>query len=162
MQGDPVAQYGLGMLYLLGTSEFPRDKGKAVVQFKLSAEQNHSPSQVALAKIYLEQNEILTATRFLELAARQQEIEAFYYLAELNLKGIGKDASCGMAAAYYKLVVERVGLDSSVEEANVAWRDGRVSDALVLYMLSAEQGYESSQANVAYILDSSPPSFDVD
>ena len=146
------------MIYILGASDAAKDQGKALQHFKASAEQNHPPAQVALAKMYLEQNEVIIATRYFELAARQGHVEAFYYLAELNYKGIGREKSCGIAAAYYKMVAERVEvLHSTLGEANVAWKEGRFTDAMVGFMMAAEQGYESGQANVAYLIDQSIP-----
>lgn len=142
------------MLYILGAADIPKDQGKALQHFKASAEQNHPPAQVAIAKMYLEQNEVIIATRYFELAARQGHVEAFYFLAELNHKGIGREKSCGIAAAYYKMVAERMEiLHSTVSEANQAWQEGHFKDALVSYMMAAEQGYESAQANVAWLID---------
>jgi SEL1 protein len=154
IQGDSIAQYGMGMLYLLGAGDVPKDQGKALQYFKASAEQNYSPAQVAIAKMYLEQNEIIIATRYFELAARQGHAEAFYYLAELSHKGIGREKHCGTAAAYYKIVAERVEvLHSTLGEALTAWNEGRFTDAMVGYMMAAEQGYECGQVNVAYLID---------
>jgi SEL1 protein len=148
----------MGMLYILGVADIPKDQGKALQHFKASAEQNYPPAQVAIAKMYLEQNEIIIATRYFELAARQGAVEAFYFLGELNHKGIGRERSCGIAAAYYKMVAERVEvLHSTLGDANAAWEGGRFTDAMVGYMMAAEQGYESSQANVAYLIDQSIP-----
>lgn len=149
----------MGMLHILGAGDVPKDQGKALQHFKASAEQNYPLAQVAIAKMYLEQNEVIIATRYFELAARQGHVEAFYYLAELNHKGIGREKSCGIAAAYYKMVAERVEvLHSTLGEANEAWKEGRFTAATVGYMMAAEQGYESGQANVAYIIDHSTSS----
>jgi SEL1 protein len=146
----------MGILHILGAGEVPKDQGKALQYFKASAEQNYAQAQVAIAKMYLEQNEVLIATRYFELAARQGHVEAFYYLAELNHRGIGREKSCGIAAAYYKMVAERVEvLHSTIGEANDAWKEGRFTDAMVHYMMAAEQGYESAQENVAYLIDQS-------
>ena len=146
------------MLHILGEGDVPKDQGKALQHFKASAEQNYPPAQVAIGKMYLEQNEVIIATRYFELAARQGHVEAFYYLAELNHKGIGREKSCGIAAAYYKIVSERVEvLHSTLGHANVAWEEGRFTDAMVGYMMAAEQGYESGQANVAWLIDQSTP-----
>jgi SEL1 protein len=154
IQGDSIAQYGMGILHILGAGDVPKDQGKALQYFKASAEQNYSPAQVAIAKMYLEQNEIIIATRYFELAARQGHVEAFYYLAELNHKGIGREKHCGTAAAYYKIVSERVEvLHSTLGEALTAWNEGRFTDSMVGYMMAAEQGYECGQANVAYLID---------
>lgn len=142
------------MLHILGVGDVPKDQGKALQYFKASAEQNYSPAQVAIAKMYLEQNEIIIATKYFELAARQGHVEAFYFLAELNYKGIGREKHCGTAAAYYKIVAERVEvLHSTLGEALTAWNEGRFTDAMVGYMMAAEQGYECGQANVAYLID---------
>lgn len=146
----------MGMLHILGAGDVPKDQGKALQYFKASAEQNYPPAQVAIAKMYLEQGEVMIATRYFELAARPGHVEAFYYLAELNYQGIGREKSCGIAAAYYKMVVERVeGVHSTLAEANAAWEEGMFTEAMVGYMMAAEQGYESAQANVAYLIDKS-------
>jgi SEL1 protein len=146
----------MGMLHILGVGDVPKDQGKALQLFKASAEQNYPAAQVSIAKMYLEQGEVMIATRYFELAARQGHVEAFYYLAELNHQGIGREKSCGIAAAYYKMVAERVEvLHSTLGEANEAWKEGRFTDAMVGYMMAAEQGYESGQANVAYLIDHS-------
>jgi SEL1 protein len=146
----------MGMLHILGPGDVIKDQGKALQYFKASAEQNYPPAQVAIAKMYLEQGEVIIATRYLELAARQGHIEAFYFLAELNHKGIGREKSCGLAAAYYKIVSERVEvLHSTLGEAYTAFKQDRFTEAMVGYMMAAEQGYESGQANVAWLIDQS-------
>jgi len=155
-----MAQYGMGTLHILGAGDIPKDTGKALQYFKSSAEQNYPPAQVSIAKMYLEQNEIMIATRYFELAARQGAIEAFYYLAELNHRGVGREKSCGIAAAYYKIVAEKVEiLHSTLGDAFRAAEGERFTEALVYYMFAAEQGYESAQANVAYLIDKCIPPF---
>src|SRR5579871_5341830 len=126
----------MGMLHILGAGDIPKDQGKALQYFKASAEQNYSPAQVSIAKMYLEQNEIMIATRYFELAARQGAVEAFYYLAELNHRGIGREKSCGIAAAYYKIVAEKVEvLHSTLGDALHAAEEERFADALLYYMM---------------------------
>jgi SEL1 protein len=148
----------MGMLHILGAGDVNKDQGKALQHFKASAEQNYPPAQVSIAKMYLEQGEVIIATRYLELAARQGHVEAFYFLAELNHKGIGREKSCGIAAAYYKIVSERVEvLHSTLGEAYTAWKEDRFTEAMVGYMMAAEQGYEAGQANVAWLIDQSAP-----
>lgn len=151
-----MSQYGMGMLHILGAGDIPKDQGKALQYFKAAAEQNYPAAQVAIAKMYLEQNEIMIATRYFELAARQGAVEAFYYLAELNHRGIGREKSCGIAAAYYKIVAEKVEvLHSTLGVGLEAAEGGRFTDAMVYYMMAAEQGYEVAQANVAFLIDQS-------
>jgi len=154
--GDAGSQYGLGVMNLEGLG-IPKNTVKAWELFKAAAEQDYSPAQVAMGTLYLDQGtatDITAANRYFELAARYGHIEAFYYLAELIEQGIGRDRSCGLAAAYYKKVAEKAEpLLTSFAEANAAYENGDSELALVDYMFAAEQGYEKGQANVAYLLD---------
>lgn len=154
--GDAGSQNGLGLMYLHGYG-VPKDVVKAMDYFKAAADQDHSAAQVTLASLYLDQgtsDDIQVATRYFELAQRYGHIEAYYYLAELINQGVGRDRSCGLATAYYKLVAEKAEpLLSSFAEANRAYEDGDHELAIVDYMMNAEQGYEKAQANVAYLLD---------
>lgn len=154
--GDAGSQYGLGIMLLEGIG-MPKNTIKATELLKASAEQDHSPAQVALGALYLDQgtaSDIQVANRYFELAARYGHIESWYYLAELIEQGIGRDRSCGLAAAYYKNVAEKAEpLMTSFGEANAAFEDGDEELSLIDYMFAAEQGYEKAQANVAYMLD---------
>ena len=151
--GNPMAQHGMGLLYLNGYG-VPKDVIKAADYFKASAEADYGPAQVDLGTLFLDQGDVASATHYFEHAIRHGHIEAFYYLAEIDNGGIGRDRSCGMAAAEYKIVAERAEeVHSPLAEANQAYEDGDLETALVLYMMAAEQGYEVAQANVAYLLD---------
>jgi SEL1 protein len=153
---DAGSQYGMGLMCLEGLG-VPKNSVKATEYFKAAADQDYSPAQVALGALYLDQgtaSDIQVATRYFELAARYGQIESYYFLAELIDQGIGRDRSCGLAAAYYKTVAEKAEpLLTSFAEANQAYEEGDYELALIDYMLAAEQGYERGQANVAYILD---------
>ncbi|KAL9596885.1 MAG: hypothetical protein Q9219_005511 [cf. Caloplaca sp. 3 TL-2023] len=151
--GDALSQYELGLMYLNGLG-VRKDPVVAADYFKEAANQNFASAQTYLGQLFLDQGDISTATRYFDLAARQGHIEAFYHLAEISNNGIGRERSCGVATAYYKLVAEKAEpLHSSFDEANDAYDDGDMESALVKYMMAAEQGYEAAQANVAYILD---------
>ena len=151
--GDALCQYEMGLMHLYGYG-VRKDALVAADYFKASANQDFASSQVNLGKLFLDQGDINTAVYWFDLAARHGHIEAFYHLAEINNNGIGRDRSCGMATVYYKLVAEKAeSIHSSFDEANRAYDDGDIETSLPLYMMAAEQGYESAQANVAYILD---------
>ena len=151
--GDPLCQYELGLMYLHGLG-VRKDPVRAADYFKESANQDFASAQVNMGLLFLDQGDVSTATRFFDLAARHGHIEAFYHLAEISNNGVGRDRSCGMATAYYKMVAEKVEiLHSSFDDANRAYDDGDTEDALVMYMMAAEQGYESAQTNVAFLLD---------
>lgn len=151
--GDSLCQYEVGLMYLQGLG-VKKDAVKAADYFKEAADQDFASAQVNLGQLFLDQGDVQTATRFFDLAARHGHIEAFYHLAEISNNGVGRDRSCGIATAYYKLVAEKVEtIHSAFDEANQAYEEGDLETALVAYMMAAEQGYEYSQANVAYLLD---------
>lgn len=151
--GDALCQYELGLMHLQGLG-VRNDAVLAADYFKEAANQDFASAQVNMGQLFLDQGDINTATRFFDLAARHGHIEAFYHLAEISNNGVGRERSCGMATAYYKLVVEKVeSIHSAFDEANRAYDEGDSETALAMYMMAAEQGYESAQANVAYILD---------
>ena len=160
--GDSFCQYELGLMYLLGLG-VRKDPSTAADYFKEAAEQDWPAAQVHLGKLFLDQGDLRPAMRYFELAYRHQHIEAHYYLAEINDNGVGRDRSCGLATASYKVVAEKTeALHSSFEEANRAYEDGDKETALVGYMMAAEQGYEVAQANVAFMLDEQKSIFNLD
>ncbi|OAX81575.1 hypothetical protein ACJ72_04087 [Emergomyces africanus] len=151
--GDPMCQHYIGLMYLNGHG-VPQDVLKAASYFKAAAEQDFPASETRLGALFLDQGDVATATRYFELAARYRWIEAFYYLAEIADQGIGKERHCGMATVYYKMVAEEAEvIHSSFQEANTAYENGDKETALIASMMAAEQGYETAQTNVAYLLD---------
>jgi len=159
--GDANSQNGLGFMYLNGYG-VKEDRTKAQKYFKAAAGQDFPLAQVNYAKMLIEINEMDRAKRYLELAARHGNVEAFYYLAEISNAAEAKDRSCSIAAAYYKIVAERIEPPQSpMAWANKAYENGDIKSALVGYMMAAEQGYESAQANVAYLLDERRSAFPV-
>jgi SEL1 protein len=155
--GDALSQFSLGLMYLYGLG-LPQDPVKAADYFGAAADQDLAAAQVRLGALFLDQGDVPTAIKYFEIAARHGHIEAYYFLAELSHKGVGRDKSCSVAAAYYKIVAEKAELIStSFPEANDAYMDGDLETALVCYMMAAEQGFETGQANVAYLLDQAKP-----
>jgi len=157
--GDSMSQYSMGLMYLNGYG-VPKDTVKAAEYFSPAADEGLASAQVRLGALFLDQGDITTAMRYFDHAARNNHIEAFYYLADLIYQGIGRDSSCVMAAVYYKIVAEKAEVAvASFKEANDAYENGDFETALIDYMLAAEQGFENAQANVAYLLDKSKPRF---
>lgn len=157
--GDALSQYSMGIMYLNGLG-VPQDPVKAAELFGAAADQDLAVAQVRLGALFLDQGDVPVAIKYFELAARHGHLEAYYYLAELTHNGVGRDKSCSVAAAYYKIVAEKAELlSTSFPEANDAYADGDVETALVSYMMAAEQGFEVGQANVAYLLDQVKPRF---
>lgn len=140
-------------MYLHGHGK-PKNLKTAAEYFDAAANQDFAPAQVSLGKILLEQGDYIDAIKYFELAARHGDVESYYYLADMYNSGKGRERSCGMATAYYKIVAERIEtIHSPFEWANKAYTDGDLESALLGYMMAAEQGYENAQQNVAFILD---------
>lgn len=154
--GDAQSQYGLGLILLHGLG-VPQNVARAAELFKSAADQDFAPAQVQIGALYLDQghaDDIGNANHFFEMAARYGNFEAYYYLAEMNLAGIGREKSCSSAASFYKSVAERAEpVVSAWAEANAAYEDGDLELAFLEYLGAAEQGYEKAQNNVAFMLD---------
>ncbi|KAI9730370.1 MAG: ERAD-associated protein [Cirrosporium novae-zelandiae] len=164
VNGDPLCQYEMGLMYLEGLG-LPANASKAADFFKAAAEQDFAAAQVRLGALFLDQGDLHTANRHFEMAARHGQMEAFYYLAEINNQNIQgwKERSCPTATAYYKIVAEKAEiLHSPFAEANEAYDNGDLDTAAILYMMTAEHGYEKGQANIAFILDEQKSIFSMD
>ena len=155
--GDPLAQYGLGLMLLNGYGGKKNIK-KAMNLLKASADQDYAPAQVEMGRLHLDQGaaeDLRVANNYFELAARYGHIEAHYYLGELVHHAVGREKICPIALNYYKNVAEKAEpLVSVWAESNEAYEAGNYESAFLGYLLSAEQGYERAQTNVAYMLDS--------
>jgi len=151
--GEALCQHEIGLMYLHGYG-VPQDAYKASSYFKAAADQDIPAAETRLGALFLDQGDVAAATRYFELAARWGWMEAYYYLAEMTNFGVGRQRHCGVATAYCKLVAEKAEmLHSAFGEANAAYEAGDKDSALIPAMMAAEQGYETAQANVAYLLD---------
>ena len=93
------------------------------------------------------------AIKYFNLASQAGNTLAIYQLAQMNAAGTGMIRSCHTAVELYKNVVERGRWSDLLMEAYADYRDGRVNEALIKYMLLADLGYEVAQSNAAFILD---------
>ncbi|TGZ83532.1 HCP-like protein [Ascodesmis nigricans] len=151
--GDVNSMNGLGYMYLKAFG-VKQDRQKAAELFKSATSYDFPAAQVNYGKLLSLSGEIDQAKRYFEAAARHRDVEAFYYLGNLNMMDTSRDRSCPLAVAYFKIVAERVeNIHSPLAWANAAYERGDKESALIGYMMAAEQGYESAQANVAWILD---------
>ncbi len=159
--GDPQCQFFMGIMYRDGLG-VPKDSLKAASYFRVAADEDIADAQSNLGMLFLDQGELETASQYFELAVRHGHLEAFYHLAELANKGIGRERHCGMATTYYKIVAESVEeIHSPFAEANRAFERGDLKTALIASMMAAEQGSEAAQANAAYLTDVQTPVLNV-
>lgn len=151
--GDMLAQHSLGVAYLEGLG-VPKDAAKAVDLFKAACQQGLAISHVFLGRLLLDQGDINSAINYFDFAASIGQIEGFFNMAEIHNQDLIQPRSCHLATIYYKLTAEKVEhLHTPIIEANEAYDNGDISRAFVGYLMAAEQGFEHSQQNVAYILD---------
>ncbi|KAK0384110.1 hypothetical protein NLU13_8199 [Sarocladium strictum] len=157
--GDAQSQYGLGLMLLNGHGGITNVK-LATELFKAASDQDFAPAQVQMGRLYLDQGgpeDLRIANNYFELAARHGNIEAHYYIAEMIYNGVGRERHCSMAMNYYKSVAEKAEpLLSSWADANDAFDAGETELAFLEYLITAEQGYEKAQTNIAYMLDNVP------
>lgn len=160
--GNGLCQHEIGLMYLYGYG-VPQDAYRASSYFKTAADQDIPAAHTRMGALLLDQGDVAAATRYFELAARWGWMEAYYYLAEMTNYGVGRQRHCGVATAYYKLVAEKAEmLHSAFAEANEAYETGDKDSALIPAMMAAEQGYETAQANVAFLLDEQRSLFSFD
>ncbi|KAF3309069.1 ERAD-associated protein [Orbilia oligospora] len=160
---DTVSQHGMAYLYEHGLAGLEKNAEKATKLYKSAAEDDHGAAQVAIGKIFYGKGEYAIANKWFELATRHGEVEAYYYLAEINNQGNGRERSCGMATLYFKHVAEKVeALQAPLEWSHRMYKSGNKDVAILGFMMAAEQGYESGQANTAYLLDQLKSRFPLD
>jgi SEL1 protein len=103
---------------------------------------------------------------FFEAAVRNgSPFEAFYYLARVQYQQTKSSAanpeliagSCSTAVSFLKLVAERGSWsDDPLHDAESAWSTETIlgsENAMLLWWIAAERGYEVAQNNLAYVLD---------
>ncbi|CAG8433326.1 13061_t:CDS:10 [Ambispora gerdemannii] len=157
--GNPVAQNGLGLMYLHGLSDkngelLSKNRKEAERYFKMAAEAKNPDAQVNLGLYLYNKREYENAYQYFHTAAQSANFLAHYYLAEMHAKGEGTRKSCSLASAYYKMVAEKGDwLHSPFQAAREAYQSGDKDGALLNYLIAAERGYEIGQANVAWLLD---------
>ena len=151
--GDSFAQYHMGLMFRDGLG-MPKDGYRAAAYLKAASEQSLGIAMTALGTLFLDQDDLDSASRYFELAKNAGVMEAYYYLAEFANHGIGRQQNCHHAATYYKIVAEKAeAFHSSFIEANSARERGDHERAFIASLLAAEQGFEAAQANVAFLLD---------
>ena len=91
-QEDSRGQYGLGLMYDLGTG-VPTDFEKAVMWYRLSAKQGNADAQNNLATMYAEgegvEKDADKAAKWYERAAQKGNFDAPNNLGAMYLRGVG-------------------------------------------------------------------------
>lgn len=93
------------------------------------------------------------ANEYFNLASQSGHVLAFFNLAQMHATGAGMMRSCSTAVELLKNVAERGKWSDQLMAAHTDYREGRIDEAFVTYVLLAEMGYEVAQSNAAFILD---------
>lgn len=93
------------------------------------------------------------AAKYYNLAAQSGHILAIYNLAQMHATGTGMMRSCTAAVELYKSVAERGRWGLLLSEAYTHYQEKRYSNALIIYLLLSELGYEAAQSNAAFMLE---------
>ena len=153
---NAMGQAGLGTMYLQGRG-VNRDYNEALRYFNLAAKQGWVDGQLQLGNMYLSglgvRKDYKMAVKYFNLASQSGHLMAFYNLGQMHASGIGMIRSCHTAVELFKNVAERGQWAEMMMEAHSKYWAGDRTQALVIYLLLAEMGYEVAQSNAAFILD---------
>ncbi|XP_035223111.1 protein sel-1 homolog 1-like isoform X1 [Stegodyphus dumicola] len=155
-KNNPVGQSGLGLMHLHGKG-VPKDYNKAFKYFSLAANQGWVDGQLQLGNMYYSglgiQRDYKMAIKYYTMASQSGHVLAFYSLAQMHATGTGTVRSCTTAVELFKNVAERGRWGENLMQAYGDYKEGRINEALVKYILLAELGYEVAQSNAAFLLD---------
>jgi len=111
-QGDPRAQYALGIMYLNGYLDPPSD-GAAVEWLRRSAEQGYLEAQTELARMYRTGDgvpqDFAEMAVWYEKAAQQGDVGAQLFLADSYAYGYGVGPDYVRAYMWYEIAIQYWG-----------------------------------------------------
>lgn len=156
-QNDYISLNSLGFMYYHGIG-VEKDVNKAVEYFKRSVDMKYGPAYFNLGYAYFQRNhpgDMDKAYECFEIAGKKRNFASWYYKA-LMLQNIFPDSDklIAVSAHFFKLVSETVQeLHSPLKWAHDQFASENYGSAMLGFLIAAEEGYESAQVNLAYILD---------
>lgn len=154
---DYISLNSLGFMYYHGLG-VKKDLNLAVRYFKQSADMKYGPAHFNLGYAYYQRNHPGDAKKAYEqfdLASKKRNFPSWYYKGLMLYNGFpGKEKSIERPVIYFKIVSEAVEeLHSPLKWAHDKFRDKDYGSAILGFLIAAEQGYETAQMNLAYLLD---------
>jgi len=143
-QGDPQAQYDLGLLFV-NPNEGEIDIAKAFYWFSKSANQGVADAQYRLADLYENiKCDLPNAVKWYKVAAEQGHTEAQSTLGYLYENGLGVEVDFEEAVKWHKKAAEH-GLAIAQNNLARCYEHGNgvplnLSEAIKWYTIAAEQG----------------------
>lgn len=157
------AANGLGLIYFNGVGDTRVDYERAMRLFKVSARKGHADG-VYNTGVLLSEAHPQRAQEYLEASAHVGHMKAQFKLARLKEKArfsaagsqIGPSAGpCEDIVRLYKQVAEnsREGIELLESAAAAFFFANDWQQALQLYLVAAEMGYEVAESNAAWLLE---------
>lgn len=154
-EGDPAAQYNVGVMYDEGTG-VNRDAAKVVAWWSKAADQDHQMAQHNLALFLIEsggEEDFDKAAFWLKRAAANGFVRSQYSLAKLYATGIGVEKDNTRALALF-LAAGNAGFVKAQYNLGKIYRDGIgvETDAglsVDWFSKAAKQGYAKAQEKLA-------------
>ncbi|KAI8905890.1 hypothetical protein EDD86DRAFT_211043 [Gorgonomyces haynaldii] len=157
-QDNGASYNGLGMMYLEGLGGLEVDTKLGLKYLNEAAQKGDVKGTFNLAEqlMQYEKKDWTRIVSLLQIAVKGGHPMAFYHLGKIYGSGRqGVQKNCKHAVSYLKSFVEKASWhDTSIPNALDAFLVGDYESSLVHYIFSAEKGYESSQVNAAWLLDS--------
>lgn len=154
--GNAAAKNGLGYMHMYGVG-VSQNYATAITYFTQAAEAGNPEGQFNLGALQIGglgvKRDHTKAVQYFTLAAQQGHMVALYNLGLMHLHGLGTPRSCPVAVQILKGVAERGPWASILANATAQLSSGKISNALSMFELAGELGYEIAQSNAAYILD---------
>ena len=153
--GDPVAQYNVGVIYDEGTG-VKRDGTKVVAWWRKAADQGHRMAQHNLALLFIERGggqNFERAAHWLKRAAASGFVRSQYSLAKMYAAGLAVEKDDKRALALF-LKAGKAGFVKAQYNLGKVYRDGIGVDAdrvasLDWFTKAANQGYAKAQEKLA-------------
>jgi len=133
-QGDPAAQFQLGMAYDSGV-RVAKNQGEAALWYRKAAEQNYAPAQSSLGSLYqfgvgVQQSDT-EAIRWYQKAVDQGFPTAFSNLGYMYDMGLGVPQDKARAATLYRSAAEKGCLEGMLNLGMSYWRGEGVQKDLI-------------------------------
>lgn len=153
--GDPVAQYNVGVMYDEGAG-VDRDDAKVIAWWNKAAAQGHQMAQHNLALLYIElgsQEDFGRAANWLKRAAENGFVLSQYSLAKLFATGFGVEKDNARALTLF-LKAGKAGFVKAQYNLGKIYRDGigvEVNQEVSMdwFRKAAFQGYAKAQEKIA-------------
>ncbi|KAF5100416.1 hypothetical protein D0Z00_001275 [Geotrichum galactomycetum] len=162
---DYISYNSLGFMYYHGVG-VKKDINKGVAFLKKAAEQTYGPAHFNLGYAYYQRNhpgDALKAFKHFTLASQKRNFLAWYYKGIMLEQGFpGQVKSIESAVYYFKVVSETFEeLYSPLKWAHDSYNKGDYGSAILGFLIASEEGYETAQVNLAYMLDEQRGYFDL-